>query len=141
LHLAEGWFAAGQEDVAVAHLDEVRGVLFAADDPAATARRQRLDLATGYLAALEPAPARFAFGRIEDLLRRLPVPADPFMTNAFFALDALRMVEAIVRAVIGDAARANPLTLRWMDEDEYHLRRRILRDVESALAGRTGATS
>lgn len=134
LALAAAWLTLGNDDRAVAELDAVRSVLFAPDGSNPAAKSLRQDLSLAYVGALAAAPARLALGRLEELFARLPVPVDSFSSNAYFALAPLRLIEAVVRAVVDDSAGLDPLTRRWLDEDELRVRSRIRRDLDAILA-------
>jgi hypothetical protein len=136
LALAAAWLAVGDDDRAVVELDQARAHLFAPDASDPSSRPLRLDLTLAYVGALAAAPARLVLGRLEELFSRLPVPTDSFSSNAYFALAPLRLVEAIVRAVVDASTGLDPLTRRWLDEDELRVRTRIGRDLDAVLAAR-----
>jgi len=136
LALAAAWLAIGNDDRAIAELDQARTQLFAPDAGDPSTRSLRLDLTLAYVGALAAAPARLVLGRLEELFSRLPVPTDSFSSNAFFALAPLRLVESIVRAVVDASTGLDPLTRRWLDEDELRVRTRIGRDLHAVLSAR-----
>ena len=55
--------------------------------------------------------------------------SDSLITNTHFSLAKLRVIEAAVRAVVTDDFALGPAVRRWLDDDEYRVRRRIHRDV------------
>ena len=113
-------------------LDEARRVLFS-PDPAADTRSQRTDLACAYAAALGQAPVRLALGRVEELFTRLHGVTDNLVTNTHYSLSKLRLIEAAVRAVVTDDFALGPAVRRWLDDDEYRVRRRIHRDTRALV--------
>jgi hypothetical protein len=125
---AAGWYAAGDDDTALALLDAARERLLAADarpDPRA---------AVGYAAALGHAPPSLALGRLEELFHRLgPLPTRG-STNRYFTLRPLELIDAAVRAAVGDDLALGPAVRRWLDDDEWAVRRRVSRDLDRALA-------
>jgi hypothetical protein len=82
---------------------------------------------------------RLALGRVEELFQRLHGVTDSQTTNTHYSLARLRLVEAAVLAVVNDDFALGPTVRRWLDDDEYRVRRRIHRDVR-ALVG-AGAAS
>jgi hypothetical protein len=133
LVLAGGWFYAGRDGPATEVLDEARRLLLA-PVPAAEVRPYRTELACAYAAALGQAPVRLALGRVDELFQRLPGISDTQTTNTHYSLAKLRLVEAAVRAVVTDDFALGPAVRRWLDDDEYRVRRRIHRDTR-ALVG------
>jgi hypothetical protein len=128
LALAGGWFYVGREVPATEVLDEARRVLFT-PEPAADHRSHRTELACAYAAALGQAPVRLALGRVEELFMRLTGVTDNLVTNTHYSLAKLRLIEAAVRAVVTDDFALGPAVRRWLDDDEYRVRRRIHRDT------------
>jgi hypothetical protein len=103
-------------------------------------------LAESYLAALGYAPAEFALPRVEELFAQpidgsetphsLPAVTDAMTTSSHFSVFQLRIVEAIVLAVVSEDFTMNAESRRWLDEDESLVRRRIHRDMRTAMAGK-----
>src|SRR5207248_7548522 len=98
LQLAAGWFYVGREGPAQSILDEARTVLFSKG----LAPERRAPLAYAYVGALGQASVRLALGRIDELFQRLPGLPDKASTNTHYGLWALRLVEAVVLAVVDD---------------------------------------
>ena len=73
--------------------------------------------------------------RVEELFQRLQGVSDTQSTNTHYSLSRLRLVEAAVRAVVNDDFALGPAVRRWLDDDEYVVRRRIHRDVRAAVGG------
>ena len=134
LTLAGGWFYVGRDGPAADVLDEARRLLFAPAPPVEQ-QRQQTELACAYAAALGQAPVRPALDRVEELFRRLQGVGDNYVTNTHYSLSRLRLVEAAVRAVVNDDFALGPAVRRWLDDDEYVVRRRIHRDLRAALGG------
>jgi hypothetical protein len=134
LALAGGWFYVGRDGPAGDVLDVARQQLFAHTLRPA----EQTDLACAYAQALGQAPVRLALGRVEELFGRLTGVADSQITNTHFSLARLRLVEAAVLAVVTDDFALGPAARRWLDDDEYRVRRRIHRDVRAALAASDG---
>lgn len=110
---------------------------------------ERVDLAEAYFRALSFAPAEFALPRIEELFApgppdsdgaqepRLPRVQDNLTTVTHFSLFQLKIVEALVLAIVGEEFAVNSQSRRWLDEDEFLVRRRIHHDVRTALGHST----
>jgi hypothetical protein len=134
LTLAGGWFYVGREAPAVGVLDEARQLLLSRELSAEPRRRQQTDLACAYAAALGHAPVGLALPRVEELFTRLHGVTDSLVTNTHYSLAKLRLVEAAVRAVVTDDFALGPAVRRWLDDDEYRVRRRIHRDTRAVLS-------
>jgi hypothetical protein len=130
LTLAGGWFYVGRDGPATEILDGGRRLLFA---PTAAVEGQQTDLACAYAAALGHAPVRLALERVQELFTRLNGITDNLVTNTHYSLAKLRLVEAAVRAVVTDDFALGPAVRRWLDDDEYRVRRRIHRDVRALI--------
>ena len=75
--------------------------------------------------------------RLLEMFRRLGRVADTFTTNTHYSLSQLQVIEAVVLAVVSDEFNLNQNARRWLDEDEYLVRRRIHGDLR-ALMAKTG---
>ena len=51
-----------------------------------------------------------------------------------FSVSQLDVVEAVVRAVVSDDLTLGTQARRWLDDDEFLVRRRIHRDVRTMMA-------
>lgn len=141
LLVASGWLFFGQQADATPVLDDARSLLRSETLKPA----ERSELAQAYVAALSYAPVEFALPRIEELFapargegagRRLPRIVDSMTTTTHFSLFQLKIVEAIVLALVGEEFTDGAENRRWLDEDEFLVRRRIHRDVRAALGQR-----
>jgi len=130
LGLTGGLYAAGDDDAAGRLLDEARTKLFVRKIPD---DRERTDMALAYAAALATAPHGIALGRLEELFQRLEMINTTGAANRYYTLNPLRLIDAVVRAVIGDDFTLGPAARAWLVDDEFLIRRRIARDFESAL--------
>lgn len=127
LRLAGGWFYFGDEEPARLALAAVRGELF--DGWMSPEPRNRL--AADYATALGHAPADLAMDGFAELFDRLTVTG----MGATGTIQRLRVMEAVALATASEGFAADARSRRWLDEDEYLVRRRIHRDVEAALGG------
>ena len=131
LTLAGGWFYVGREESAAAVLDEARAVLFNHELPSL----EQTDMACAYVDALGQAPVRLALGLVEEVFQRLHGVQDRLMTNSHYSLSRLRLIEAVVFAVVNDDFILGPAVRRWLDDDEYLVRRRVHADVRALVGG------
>ncbi len=131
LHAAAGWYFAGNDDNAHKILEEASKDLFASE----TTAPNRTKLALAYATTLAQAPARIAFGRLEEIFQRLGDLKLDGSTNEFYSLQPLLLIEAAVRAVVSDEFSVGPQVRAWLDADELAVRRRIRDELKDALAG------
>lgn len=135
LHVAGGWLLAGQEKQALFVLDQVRELLF--ETPTREVHglppKDQTALACAYAAALGQAPLKVALERLEQLFGELGRIHFKHTTNSHYSLAVLGVVEAVVRAVADDDFAVGSRARRWLDEDEYLVRRRIHRDLRAFM--------
>lgn len=134
LHLASGWMSNGNFDKAREVLDiawarlspesELKGMEF----PAYTTT------AATYASVLGQAPIEVAIRRIEQMFTHMRLITDNFLSNRCYARMPLTIIEAVVLAVVHEDFGMGPGARRWMDDDEFLVRRRIHRDHRSMLA-------
>lgn len=132
LALAGGWFYVGRDQPAIEVLDETRRLLFA-NNPPQQERRMHLELACAYAGALGLAPARMAINGVQELFDQLHGVSDTLITNTHYSLAKLRVVEAAVLAVVTDDFVLGPAVRRWLDDDEYRVRRLIHSDTRRLI--------
>jgi hypothetical protein len=130
LHIAAGWYDFGQDDQARHILDQARSLLFEGDLPPVEQTR----LACGTIAALGHAPLEAALLGLEEIFHRLERVHDSYTTNSHYSASRLDVIEAVVLALVSDDLLFDRSGRRWLDDDEYLVRRRIHRDVRAALA-------
>jgi hypothetical protein len=133
LGLARSWAVYGEFERSRPVLDEARKLLLA---PKQEMKPQPLcKLAQAYVAAAGAGPAEDALARVEELFQRLDKVPNSFTTASHFSLLHLTVIEDAVLALAGDGGGVGEETRRWLDEDEYVVRRRIHRDMGEALKG------
>src|SRR5205814_4021759 len=127
LHVAAGWLSTDQPDRARPILDAARALILPVkakpDRPAALL----VSLVCTYIGALARAPLDEALNRVEEIfasgrMDRLP---NTFTTSAYFSRFHLNIVEAVVFALANEEFAMGPAARRWLDDDEYLVRRRI----------------
>jgi hypothetical protein len=129
LHVASGWFYFGQDSRAKPILDEARAVLFEGE----LTSREQTELACGYVRTLGQGPAELALARLEELFLNLGRVHDSYTTNSHYSLSRLDFLEAVVFSLVSDDFTLDQAGRRWLDDDEFLVRRRIHRDVRAAL--------
>ena len=90
---------------------------------------QRLRLTRAAARALGHAPTEIALPGLLKLSAQLPWLTDNFNTNSHFCLSLVEFADALVLGHVGDDLTLNEVTRRFLEEDEYLVRRRVHRDV------------
>lgn len=130
LHLAGGWLACGLPDQALVTLNEARQELLGPRAELYSAK-DYTPLAQAAIAALGYGPMDLALPRIREFFEK----SDPrrvtnsWTTSKFFSRFHLNLVEETLSAVVNDDLALGPAGRRWLDEDEYLIRRRIHWDM------------
>lgn len=139
LHVAGSWYYFGETGEAEQVLDAARRLLLGRGllDQNQYLAPQQTQLACAYVAALAHAPVEVTQSRVEELFARLVV-RDTYTTSTHYKLSQLSVVEAVVLAIATDGAALGGEVSRWLDEDEFLIRRRVHRDLREAV-GRSGS--
>ncbi|HKB36673.1 MAG TPA: hypothetical protein VKD72_09480 [Gemmataceae bacterium] len=127
LHVAGGWLYFGRERQAEPIINAVRSLLFKNELHA----REQAPLARAYALTVGQAPIEAAQKRLEELFHRLQGVKDTFTTNTHYSLLQLDVVEAVVLAVVNEDSAMGADARRWLDDDEFIVRRRIHRDFHA----------
>jgi hypothetical protein len=130
LHVAGGWYYFGRDRQAEPVVQAARTLLFKNELPS----REQTHLASAYAKAVGQAPVEVAQKRLEELFTKLEGTKDTFTTNSHYSLSHLNVVEAVVMAVASDDFNLGANARRWLDDDEYLVRKRIHRDMRSLMA-------
>jgi hypothetical protein len=134
LHVAGGWYYFGKRAEAEQVFRMARGALFLSPVGKVSAVLERTRLAKAYLAALGQAPVDVVQQCIEELLDHLDDIFDTWSTRTHYSASQLAVIEAVVLAVVSDDFTIGPAVRRWLDEDEYLVRRRIHQDVRALVS-------
>ena len=132
LEVAAGWLHFGRERQAEPILNAARTLLLAN----ALHYQRQTALACAYAAAAGRTPAEEAKKRLAELLERLGNVRDPLTTHPWYSQVQLRVIEAVVTAAAGDDFALGADARRWLDDDEYLVRRRVHADYR-AVAGQS----
>jgi hypothetical protein len=134
LATATVWAALEETDRSDPLLDAARDYLFlTANDDSELSAREYMQAACGYATALAFLSARRRLGRYEELfqrLRSLPVHGS---TNRFWTLQPLRLVDIVVRGVLGDGYRLTPQLQKWLAAQDVRFRQRVVQDLQHYL--------
>jgi tetratricopeptide (TPR) repeat protein len=90
---------------------------------------ERLKLTRALARALGTAPIAYAMSGLEQLEKKLDVVTDSFNTNSHVCLSVLDFMESLVLGYASEDLAVDPIARRFLDEDEYLVRRRIHRDL------------
>jgi cellulose synthase operon protein C len=129
LQVAAGWYYFGRDSQAEPILQAARATLMAND----LQPRDQTQLACVYAAAVGQAPVEIAQKRLEEIFRQLKMIKDSYTTSTHFSGSQLDVVEAVVLAVVSDDFTMGTQARRWLDDDEFLVRRRIHRDMDQAM--------
>jgi len=130
LQVAASWYYFGRDDQADTILQTVREVVFKADF---AQPRQRRDLVCAYTRTVGQAPPEVAKNRLEEIFSRLKGYRDTFTTSSHFSVIQLDVIESVVLAVVSEDFTQGAQARRWLDEEEYLVRRRIHKDVRHQM--------
>jgi hypothetical protein len=134
LHAASGRFYFGRQGEAERVLDRVREVMLTGGLAGQSQGRRTLaTVAQRYVRALRHAPVRVVIQRIDDLLLHLRGLADNYTTTVLYSRSQLIFIEECVLALVSDDVAVSSGGRRWLDEDEYLVRKRIHADVREAV--------
>ncbi|HXG10316.1 MAG TPA: hypothetical protein VNK04_11175, partial [Gemmataceae bacterium] len=130
LHVAGGWFYFERDGQAEFILRVARKLLF--DNKLEVKRKTRL--ACVYASTLGQAKVAVAQRGLEELFQKLEGIRDGFGTNKYYGWHQLQIVEAVVLAVVSDDFMMGADARRWLDDDEFLVRRRIHHDLRTMMA-------
>jgi hypothetical protein len=134
LHLAAGWYDFGKDHEAELVINLTRTVLFAGPLPAGTNPAERGNLACTYAATLGHAPLELAQKRMVELFTKLESVATSWYTTPGYCALQLKLAEAVVLAIVSDDFTQGSQMRRWLDEDEFLVRKRIHEDMRALMA-------
>jgi hypothetical protein len=130
LNVASGWYYFGRDNQAEPVLQVARALLLKGE----LAPREQTQTAVSYAAAVGQAPVEVAQKRLEEVFKSLKGVQDTYTTSTHFSVSQLDVAEAVVLAVVSDDFTVGTQARRWLDDDEFLVRRRIHRDMRALLA-------
>jgi hypothetical protein len=124
----------GWVDRALPILEAARECLYGESGAAVRATlRDHVGVLRAYATTLGQAPVELGLERIDEMFRTGERIPSTWSTSAYYSRYHLNVVEDVVRAVVSDDFALGPTARRWLDDDEYLVRRRIHRDVREHL--------
>jgi FtsH ternary system-associated peptide len=126
LHLAGAMAALGRMDAAGPILEEARVLL----REKSLLMLDRLKLVRAMALALSHTPREHAMTELGRLAEQLPLITDNYNTNSHFCLSVIQFVESLVLGYASEDLTLGELGRRWLEEDEYLVRRRVHRDLQ-----------
>jgi hypothetical protein len=134
LNLAAGWLTFGLNEHAAPILDEARTELLS---PTGLKLQPKdyTELAQGYVAALGQGPSETGLPRITNLFHKMDQGkiTNTWTTAPYYSRLHLNLVETVILAVVSDEFALGPAGRRWLDDDEYLVRKRIHADMKRNL--------
>ena len=128
LNLAAGQAYLGHLDRATPEFERAQRSVRAPELP----MPDRLLLTRACASALSQAPQEVAAAGIMQLAEQLRVVTDYFNTNSHFCLSVVTFVEALVLGLASEDLALGEFGRRWLDEEEYLVRRRVQRENAEA---------
>jgi hypothetical protein len=133
VHLAGGLAQVGHADRARALLDEgLRAVAQPAPGTPELPMPERLQLTRALSQAVGLVGESYALAALEAIAGQLAKVTDSFNTNSHFCLSVVSFMESLVLGYASEDLALGELGRQWLDDDEYLVRRRVHRDLESA---------
>lgn len=114
------------------HIDRAKPVFEEAHEALKTNALQgqeRLALVRSLAGALSQAPQDYAVAGIMRLTDQLKTVTDSYNQNSHFCLSVLHFMESLVLGVASEDLALGEFGRRWLDEDEYLVRRRVFREL------------
>jgi hypothetical protein len=127
LRVAGEWYFFGRDPQAEPVLQAARTMLLRGDLPG----RVQARLGCAYARTVGQAPVAVAQKRLEEIFTSVKGVYYMFTTNTHYILAQMDLIESVVLAVVSDDFTMGTQGRRWLDEDEFLVRRRIHADVKS----------
>jgi cellulose synthase operon protein C len=134
LNLAGGWLTYGWSDRAEPILAEARHELLASSG-VKLQPKEYTELARAYVGALGHGASESGLARITELFRKMDDKkiTNTWTTSPFYSRFHLNIVEDVIRAIVSDDFALGPGGRKWLDDDEYLVRKRIHADMRRHL--------
>jgi hypothetical protein len=134
LAVSAEWLYLGDEARANPVLEAARDLLFGEELVGKARSPEKFRLARAYIAALGQSRVPEAIRRIQELFQRLSPIYEDYLPSTHYFTHQIELVEAVVLAMVSDDFVLGQNARRWLDEDEYLVRRRIHRDLRAVMA-------
>ena len=89
----------------------------------------RLDLTRALTRALAHAPFDYALASLQTIADKLDVVTDSFNTNSHVCVSVVAFMESLVFGYASDELGVSDAGRKWLDDDEYLIRKRIQRET------------
>lgn len=134
LNIAAGLLSSGLPDRAVSILDAAHNELLGPSGVTLSAK-DYTELARAYVSALGQGPSDRGLQRMIELFRKMAPGKinNTYTTAAHYSRFHLNLVEDVILAVVSDEFALGPAGRRWLDDDEYLVRRRVHADMKRNL--------
>ena len=131
LNLAGGWLSFGMVDRAEPILAEARNELLGSSGTKLEATEYP-KVASAYVTALGQGPSESAVTRMIELFHKMDPKRviNTSTTAACYSQFHLGLTENVIRAIVSDDFALGPGGRKWLDDDEYIVRRRIHADMK-----------
>ncbi len=129
LHVASGWFYFGLDQQAKPIVEEAKRLLYKGNLP----HQEKRGLACTLVNTLGQAPFDWALRGLEEMFNKLQGIFDTFTTNDYYGQSQLDVIETVVLSIITEDFAVGGMARRWLDEDEFLVRRRIHQDLHAAM--------
>ncbi len=137
LHLAECWSYYGDQARALPFIDEARLFLFDNKNKASKTRpaaNRYAPLVCAYIRALgQLNDFDQVVSRFSELLQKMDLIPNSQVPKQFYSGMHLAIVESLVLALVNEDFVLGETARRWLDDDEYLVRRRIHADMKKLL--------
>jgi hypothetical protein len=136
LNLAGGWLHLGLTERANPIVEDARGELLNTSNTMSLQPKDYTELARAYVTALgQGNPERCLTQMIELFKRMSPAKITNTWTTAqYYSRFHLNLVEDVISALVSDDSALGSSGRKWLDDDEYLVRRRIHADMKRNLA-------
>jgi hypothetical protein len=139
LNVASSWLDLGEFQKAQPIFAEVKRILFVHQFDSSKDRLLPKDyakIASAYAQALAALPVDQGLQARLEFFNKLDSLPNSQTTASYFSQLHLQVVEAFVCSFASEEMLVGATARRWLEEDEFFVRRRIHRDMQQALAGR-----
>jgi len=133
LHLAAGWLHLGEQGRAAPIMEAGREILLSGELNGSGDGHLKMKVASAYVGALAQGATEPALQGIEELFQQMSGFHEIWTSLSHYFVLQIQFVDAVVLAVVSDDFAMGPGARRWLDEDEYLVRKRIHRDVRRSL--------
>jgi hypothetical protein len=138
LMVAAEWYFFGRDSAGEKVLRVARDML-THDDPLPDL--QQTKLACAYARAAAQAPVSIALKLLEEIFTEAKGVRDMFTSSTHFLVSQLELVESVVLAVTSEDFTLGRQLRRWLDEDEFLVRRRIHHEARVAATRLASSSS